>query len=292
VHPVDSRVPSNYRGNPHPGSPNANAPGPLRQQQAQAVRRSHATSSHPPHRDARGHVYASHGPSDNWRNDYWSHHHGPAPRYHWSRPGTWFVSWHPGRPHYWYHGVFVYGPPPTYHGSNTSKAAAPERKVNHAGDWSVGLRGGSYLSGYDNGTAFGDFGLGVAARYRVVEPLGFEVQWTYHDDTWSTGTERIDSPLSASVELFAFPWSKVNPYVLAGVTSTGRNIQDEIAPNRVVNSDQAFWGPHLGLGVEIGLSKKTTLNFDARFMGYLNHEIDDHAAGGATQLNTGVNFYF
>jgi len=233
----------------------------------------------------------------------WAHHHvwhpyrvvvrgAPAAHY-------WYHPWYPGYPHYWYHGVFVYGPRPivvhTYEeGGATAEAAPaePKRSVDRSGTWAVGLRGGSYLSSYDNGMSYGDAGVGVALRYRPVEALGFEAQWVYNDQSFSTGSERIQQPFSLSAELFAVPWSRFSPYVLAGVTYTGRNINDPLTPNNTFTTDQALWGPHGGVGVDLGLGERASVNFDIRGIGYLNTPDTDAATPGAVQANMGVNFYF
>ncbi len=218
-------------------------------------------------------------------------------------PYRWYGPWRAGHPTHWYHGVFVYGPPVVYvggggggngggEGGGGSRAKEPKREVSRAGDWSIGVRGGSYLSGFQDGSGYGDAGLGIAARYRPIEPLGFEVAWTYHDATWSGNTSRIQQPLMVSAELFAFPWSRVSPYVLAGVTMTDRNIAQPSVFGQTFATEQDLWGPHGGLGIEFGLGKTASLNFDARFIGYVNKPEDDPARAGAVQANMGLNFYF
>lgn len=284
-------APANYRGVSRAASPHVAASRSAAAHRAAAVARTHRHAAAVHHASAARHHYAARAEAARWRHNYVRHHYVHA---RWYRPVTWFRPWYPGRPHYWYHGVFVYGPGPVYVGprSEARSSAAPERKVNHEGQFAVGVRAGSYISGYTNGASYGDFGLGIAARYRPIEPLGLELQWNYHDDTWAQGTERIQQPLSASVELFAVPWSKVNPYALAGLTLTNRNIQDDTGDRATVTSDASMWGPHVGLGIEFGLSDKTSLNFDGRWMGYLNRPEGDPAYPGAFQGNMGLNFYF
>ena len=156
--------------------------------------------------------------------------------------------------------MFVYGPPVVvYDGDGGGGhvrhegevAAAPKRAVDREGKFSLGLRGGSYLSGFHDGSSYGDAGLGLAARYRPIDPLGFEVQWMYNDATWSKDSARIQQPLTVSAELFAFPWTKVNPYVLAGVTFTDRNIDQPLASGASFASEDALWGPTGGVGMGI-----------------------------------------
>jgi len=134
--------------------------------------------------------------------------------------------------------------------------------------------------------------MGLALRYRPVEALGLELQWNYHDQSWTEGSDRIQQPISASAEVFALPWTRFSPYVLAGVTMTPRNIDDQVDRLTTVESNQAAWGPHLGVGLELGLSDQVSLNFDLRGIGYLNLPASDPARNGATQANMGLNFYF
>ncbi|MDP2316408.1 MAG: outer membrane beta-barrel protein, partial [Pseudomonadota bacterium] len=236
------------------------------------------------------------------------HHAWASSRYtranRWYHPTGWFRPYRPGYA-YWYHGVFVYGPSPWHHrhhtvvierdggdGGRDRVEDAPERKVERARTFAVGIRGGSYMGGYNvNGGGFGDAGLGVAARYRPVEAVGLEVSWMHHDQTWEDGSERVYQPLQASVQLFGMPWTKVNPYVLAGVTITGRDVKDNLGFT-TVSQDSTLWGPHAGVGLELGVGKKASVNFDVRYTGYLNKPADDLTVPGAVQADMGLNFYF
>jgi len=304
-------MPSNFRG----ATPVSRSPsGHSNAQPASSSRSEHAEATARGHRDA---AYAAHSAVANdprrdaaaahrnaaargrhaaaYHNSAAAYHHNyyeRARHYSWYQPRGWFVRWAPGRPHHWYHGVFVYGPapwgPPPPRGE---RAAPPPRHADHAGDLSIGLRGSSYGGAYKRGDNFGDLGLGVAARYRFNDPLGVELQWVYHDDTWQQGTERIEQPLSASLELFAIPWAKVNPYLLGGVTVTARNYQDHVGAYEVVEN-RTTWGPHAGVGLEFNLSERMSLNLDARYLAAVNLQADDPSRVGAVQGNLGLNFYF
>ncbi len=207
----------------------------------------------------------------------------------------WYHPWAPGRPHHWYHGVFVYGPRPVVvvqgGGVSVEDPREPEREVDRTGQVSVGLRGGSYMSRYTIGGGYGDFGLGIAARYRAAEAFGFELQWQHHDQSWSSDSERTQDPIAVSAQVFAFPWSKVNPYVLAGVTVTPRDVVDQVGASTVV-SGSTLWGPHGGVGLELAVGENASISLDGRWVGYLNREGDDPTYPGAFQGNLGVNFYF
>ena len=258
----------------------------------------HSQAANDPRRDraaaqrnaaSRGrHATSHHGRAASYHHAYASRNH----HYSWYQSRGWFVRWSPGRPHYWYHGVFVYGPPPgAPQRGPEARAAAPDRHADHAGDLSLGIRGSTYAGGYRGSETFSDFGVGLAARYRFSDPLGVEVQWVYHDESWQEGTQRIEQPLSASLELFAIPWAKVNPYLLGGVTLTQRNYQDHAAGG-FVDETRAAWGPHIGLGIEFNLSERASLSFDGRYLGYVNLAQDDLSRPGALQGNAGLNFYF
>jgi hypothetical protein len=244
------------------------------------------------------HRYAS------WHREAVARHHEAYYRYYGPPHAVWFHPWYPGYPHYWYHGVFVYGPPPWYYHHDVviverdggpppkpEEAPAPVRKVDRSHTFAVGIRGGSYMGSYGTGDVFGDAGLGLALRYRPVEALGFELSWEHHDATWDAGTSRQDEPIQASVELFATPWARVSPYILAGVTVTGRHIADEVGPY-AVDTDKALWGPDGGIGLEVGVGKKVSVNGDVRFIGYVNKPADDLTNPGAFTADLGVNFYF
>lgn len=260
------------------------------------ARTAHAEATARTHRDAARAAYvhrsvarhaARHAAATRWHRAY-AHRH-----YAWYQPRGWFVRWAPGRPHYWYHGVFVYGPPPWAPPPPPGhpRAHVPDRVVDHAGDVSVGLRAATYTSAYDHGYGFSDPGLGIAARYRIADPLGVEVQWTYHDASWSLGTPRIEQPLSASVELFAMPWARVNPYLIGGLTLTQRNVQDKVGPS-YVDETRAGVGPHVGVGLDLNLSQRTSLTLDARYLAYMNLHPDDATRPGAVQGNIGLNVSF
>jgi opacity protein-like surface antigen len=223
----------------------------------------------------------------------------------WASRHSWHPGWHGagwGHPH-WATGVFVFGPAPWYHetvvvgGQSVEGATAePERQVDRTRSFSIGVRGGSYLSGYHGGPGYGDFGMGLAARYRASEALGFELAWQYHDQSWTEQTERINAPLSASVELFAFPWTRFNPYVFAGLTWTGRNYQDPIYEGglngQVVSINDSLFGPQGGIGLEFGVGERASVNLESRFIGYVNKAPEDPSRAGAVQANLGFNFYF
>ena len=252
----------------------------------------HARAGHhaPAYRAAARHRAASHAShAAAAHHSAWAARHGRH---------AWYTPWRPGYRHHWYHGVFVYGPPVVVvaggggGGGGGSQAKAPKRAVDREGDFSLGVHGGSYLSGFGPGESYGDAGLGLSLRYRPIESLGFEASWTYYDATWSESSARIQQPLQISAQLFAFPWTRVSPYVLGGVTMTDRNLDQPLSGDRDLTTEDTLWGPHAGIGIEFAIGESVSLDFDARFVGYLNKSASDPSAAGAVQGNMGVNFYF
>lgn len=227
-------------------------------------------------------------------------------------PARWSPGWHRAgirgphwRARYWTAGVFVYAPPAPGRrvvvvDSQTGRpaqgvAAEPTRAIDRNGDVSLGVRGGSYMSGYDDGGGYGDMGLGAAVRYRPAEAVGLELSWQHHSQTWSDSSERTSDPISASVELFAFPWSRVSPYVLTGVTWNPRSVSDTYSDGwnlQHVEAADTLFGPHAGLGLELAVGKNVSVNFEGKATGYLNVAEGDSTAPGAMAGTMGLNFYF
>jgi opacity protein-like surface antigen len=209
-----------------------------------------------------------------------------------------------------YHGIFVYGPRPTYHQHYYHEAPReqgqvvvqekhlPTRKVDRANTLAVGLRTGSYFSGYQGANTYGDFGLGATVRYRPAEAVGLELALQRHDQQYTSDNERSHTMAQASVELFAAPWSRVSPYVLAGVTYTGRNIEDDIfdrgtAEVITVESKAPLYGLHAGAGVEFAIGKSVALDLEARYVGYVNGTGDDDPSmPGAITTTAGFLVHF
>jgi opacity protein-like surface antigen len=210
----------------------------------------------------------------------------------------------PYAPRYWATGVFIYQPPPPpprVAGAprRAAKVAEPARDVDHSNSLSIGLQTGSYLSGYANGASYGDLGFGVNARYRGNEALGVEVSYGYFSDSFTSSTERVTQPLSASVDLFAFPWTKVSPYLSGGVTWTARSYDDTIAmasPNQPAQTFQTRdlqFGPHIGLGLELSLGKKSSIDLEGRYTHFVTHEDGlDVSSPDNLQGIVGLNMYF
>ena len=132
--------------------------------------------------------------------------------------------------------------------------------------------------------------MGANIRYRPLESVGLEVAAQRHADE-----ERTHSTLAASGQLFAFPWSRVSPYVLGGVTYTDRKINDTIFLDGAVSTVTAnspLMGPHGGAGIEFAIGKKLALDLEARYIHYINPEQGDPTLPAAIKTNVGVLYHF
>lgn len=198
-----------------------------------------------------------------------------------------------------YSGVFVYGPRPAYHRTYAASPQdqvvvqerhLPNRKIDRDNSFAIGLKAGSYMGAYSGANAFSDVGVGLSARYRPMESFGLKV-----DGQRSVDAERVHTTGSASVELFAFPWSRVSPYVLAGGTWTNRSINDQIWRDdavQTVASNSPLYGAHAGAGIEIALGKKIAIDLEARYIGYVSPLGDDPTLPGAISTSAGVLYHF
>lgn len=211
-------------------------------------------------------------------------------------------------PRYWGAGIFVYSPPPRSHrvvvvnrtisGAKAGRHdTAPTRAVDRNGDIGFGLRAGTYATGYEGGGGYSDLGLGLTARFRPVEAVGLELAYETHSQNFEDDSSRLNNPLQASVQLYAFPWTRVSPYATVGLTWNSREINDEYFDNvaytyRTASTTETLFGPHAGLGLELALGDSAALNFEGRYISYLNLEEGDTSAPDAVQGTMGVNFYF
>jgi len=193
--------------------------------------------------------------------------------------------------------VFVYGPRPVYHAQYIDNRQVevredhlPERKVDRQGSVALGIRSGSYLSGYEGGSSYGDLGLGLVGRWRPDEAVGIELSIAHHNETFNMATERSQTLVQGSAMLFARPWSRMQPYVLGGMSVNERGLDDAFFDGRgraaVVNTKDTLIGPHAGVGIEFAVGQKVALDLDVRYVGWLNEQTA--AAPGA--LTTSATF--
>jgi len=202
-----------------------------------------------------------------------------------------------------YHGVFVMGPSPSHHhrydgspnnGHRVDKGHMPTREIDRAGSLAIGLEAGMVYGDYLDGYGYSDMGLGISGRYRPEEAVGIELELSHFNQTWDAGSDRAQTSVAGSVELFAFPWTRVSPYGLVGLTWTDRDIDDAFATydGGTVTRNDAMFGPHGGLGLEFALGENVALDLEARYTGYLNREVTDPTFPGVLSTTGAVMFHF
>lgn len=194
------------------------------------------------------------------------------------------------------HGTLVYGPKPSTHHKYQNagdrkrptvvpKRDLPERSVDRKGSLAAGLRAGTMVHGYDDGSSHSDLGIGLMGRYRVFEAFGLEVGVSRHADALF-GAERGQTLLSGSGEIFLFPWSRMSPYALVGVTSNSRNQ----VPG--MSEPTSLLGPHAGIGLELALGKSLAIDLEGRAIGWSNPGPEETANPVALTATGGLTFHF
>lgn len=193
-------------------------------------------------------------------------------------------------------GVFTYNPPPKRHnvqvvkknpvtGSSTC-SKLPSRDVDRRNSFAVGVKGGTLVEQEASMSELsGDTGYGIVARYRPLEAIGFEGSWMRHEDASSGALVR--DPLSVSAQLFAFPWTRVSPYIGGGVTIDGP------ASSASAPASGRRMAPHAGLGVELAIGRSLAIDIEGRYLSQMQNLSDDPLKdGGALQATAGLLFHF
>jgi opacity protein-like surface antigen len=194
-----------------------------------------------------------------------------------------------------YHGVVVYGPRPVTHVRYVNGAPGPvavqtadlpPRAIDRNDTFALGVKGGSLISGSNDGGVYGDAGLGLVGRYRPVESFGLEVGVSHH----ASGVEafRAQTQVAGSVELFAFPWTRVSPYVLGGVTLNRQVLADDFGLTAIGDGQV---GVHGGVGLELALGHTAALDLEGRYIGWVTDSAVN-SAPGAIQATAGLLFHF
>jgi opacity protein-like surface antigen len=212
------------------------------------------------------------------------------------------VRIHNARP---YHGVFVYGPRPVHHDHYYGASAQethvvqekhlPSRDLDREGSLAVGMRWGSFASGYTTGSVYSDPGVGVTVRYRPEEAVGLELAVQTYAQSFEGVTERVQTQTSGSLELFAYPWKRVSPYALVGMSTMSRDLNDTMLDGEdlttVTRQDTRF-GPHVGLGLELAIGDHVALDLEGRYTGYMGYDPTDLTIPGGLSTHVGVLYHF
>ncbi len=199
---------------------------------------------------------------------------------------------------YPYHGVFVYGPRPTTHVTYVTQGPVqvrqrdlPKRAVDRDGSLAVGAAVGSVVWATPTGS-HADPGVSLLARYRPDEALGLQLGVGHYNGAWSTEEIRSQTQLNGQLALFAFPWSKVSPYALAGATYNVRNVQSELLAGDLDQSSYSGGqvGLHGGVGLELSLSDALALDLQGKYIGWMGRELGE--APGSVLFDAGLTFHF
>jgi len=167
----------------------------------------------------------------------------------------------------------------------------PVRRVDRANTLALGLRAGSLVAGYKGADGYADPGLGLMMRYRPVEALGFELSHQeYGVDT--DNSYRLQTLTQASLEVFVVPWSRFSPYVLMGVTTNDRDIDDPLNNGEIAQADRALHGLHVGIGAEFAIGSNFALDLETRFVQYGDKPDGDPSSPGAVQTTGALVYHF
>jgi hypothetical protein len=155
--------------------------------------------------------------------------------------------------------------------------------VNRAGSFALGMKGGVLADTDQNPSSLSaDTGYGIVARYCFLEAVGIEGSWMRH--VGSGDDPRVRSPLSVSAQLFAFPWTRLSPFVSAGATFGGGEAE--------VQGSGGGAQPHAGLGLELAIGKRIAFDVEARYLSQLRSLEAAPGAGGAAQVTGGLLVHF
>ena len=164
------------------------------------------------------------------------------------------------------------------------------RDIDRRGSVKLGARAGGYASSYSSGldSGYADLGAGGVLGYRVFEPIGIEVGYSqYAPEMDFESTQRSNSTLQGSAQLYLFPWTRVSPYLTGGYTVDRFDINDGS-----IDSKGMAAGPHGGLGVEWALGQHLSLGLESRYVRYKNIDASANIREDALQVFGGLDIYF
>ncbi len=217
-------------------------------------------------------AHRPHQAKHNWR----PHRYRPVPvRLSWTL--GWFVH-----PHY----VVAGG------GSSTGSVASINRKVDRYDTFSAGAKLGSTLGAYEGvaDSTYSDTGVGVYGRYRLAEPVGLELAYTYSSTTDQDAPLRYSHTLQPSVQFFLFPWTRVSPYGTLGLTFDTTYDEDRGTGGQGQSVKDSAWGAHAGLGIEFAIGDNVALDFEARAIQFVEGHPD--TLDNQIQTSAGLSWYF
>jgi opacity protein-like surface antigen len=138
-------------------------------------------------------------------------------------------------------------------------------------------------------------------RYRLTGSLGLEGSVGFRSETVDDGggplLDVVDLPVTGTGQLFFFPRTRVQPFLLAGAglhvvktTPKGRNATSG-------GSTKAVFAMHAGAGLDVRPSRRTAVHLEGRWVFLDLAEMDDLAAAGYpvrpgyVSVTLGVTFF-
>lgn len=141
----------------------------------------------------------------------------------------------------------------------------------------------------------------LQVRYRLTGSVGLEGSVGFRSQTVDDGggplLDVVDLPVTGTGQLFFFPRTRVQPFLLAGAglhvvktTPKGRN-------TTIGGSTKAVFAIHAGAGLDVRPSRRTALHLEGRWVFLDLAELDDLAAAGYpvrqgyVSITLGVTFF-
>jgi len=172
--------------------------------------------------------------------------------------------------------------------TEATEPAEPAAAAERTGSWAVAPRVGYVLTpDADHGT----WTAGVQFRHYAWDLLAFEASVDIHKDRYEDGDQVTSMiPVELSALIFPFKNLPIRPYGLAGI---GVYILDtRYSGSLSSNSDstRAYFGVHVGFGVEVDLTEKIWIDSDFR---WIFMQKPAHFSGDSSDylmITVGVNF--
>lgn len=169
---------------------------------------------------------------------------------------------------------------------------SPEALLPAEGDpsFSIGpVVGYLHAPGADRGTWFG----GAQARLHFARILAVEASISFHENRYEGGDVSVTQyPVQLTAFLYPFPDGPFRPYLLGGVGWYYTRIDYTDSFSSLSDKTEHIFGEHLGLGVELMLGTRTSLDLDVRYV-FLNPTNDQviHREFNYWQITLGLNFF-